>query len=44
MHKQRHHDMVVSNDKQYQVVPLLDFGPILAENWVGPSNAKTVNW
>jgi hypothetical protein len=23
---------------------LLFFGPILAENWVGPSNARTVNW
>jgi hypothetical protein len=23
---------------------LLVFGPILAENWVGPSNARTVNW
>jgi hypothetical protein len=23
---------------------LLVFSPILAENWVGPSNARTVNW
>ncbi len=23
---------------------LLDFGSNLAENWVGPSNARTVNW
>ncbi len=25
-------------------VLLLDFDPILDENWVGPSNARTVNW